>query len=55
MFANGTVKDVPAVIVAVWSETCVNLKVIGDGPQDTWVTSVSEGTGERSWSWPERV
>jgi hypothetical protein len=46
--------DLPAVVVHVWSETCVNLKVFTDGPDDIWVTSVTEGTGMRQWSWPER-
>jgi hypothetical protein len=55
VFANGGVKDVPAVITAVWSDSCVNLKVFCDGPRDTWVTSVSEGTGERNWSWPVKA
>jgi hypothetical protein len=45
----------PAVIVRVWSDTCVNLKVFIDGPQDMWVTSVCEGTGPRSWHWPAKV
>jgi hypothetical protein len=52
---NGAVKDLPAIIVAVWSDTYLNLKVITDGLKDTWVTSVSEGTGPRNWSWPERI
>jgi len=46
----------PAVIVAVWGdseESCVNLKVIGDGPNDLWVTSRNQGTEPGQWSWPE--
>lgn len=42
----------PAMIVRVWSDTCVNLKVINDGDADLWVTSVTLGDGPRSWSWP---
>jgi hypothetical protein len=52
---NGGAADVPAVIVAVWSETCVNLKVLTDAPHDAWVTSRCLGPGEGEWSWPERV
>ena len=39
----------PAIIVAVWSETSVNLKVIMDGVQDLWKTSVPLGNGEGNW------
>ena len=57
VFSNGSAKDVPAIIVAVWGRTCVNLKVIADGPRDTWVTSVtldeSETPQPRTWSWPQ--
>lgn len=55
VYHNGSLRDLPALIVAVWSDTCVNLKVITDGPHDAWVTSATEGTGERQWSWPARV
>lgn len=48
------VKELPAVIVRVWTETCVNLKILTDGPVDVWKTSVVQGTGEYSWSWPEQ-
>jgi hypothetical protein len=44
----------PAVIVKVWSPSCVNLKVLTDGPTDIWVTSVSFGTGPRTCAWPQR-
>jgi hypothetical protein len=47
-------KILPAVIVAVWTDTCVNLKVITDGKNDVWVTSVSYGVESRNWHWPER-
>ena len=39
----------PAIIVAVWGETCVNLKVIMDGVQDLWKTSVLLGEEEGNW------
>lgn len=36
---NGS-REHPAMITAVHSETSVNLKVLCDGPQTPWVTSV---------------
>jgi hypothetical protein len=42
----------PAIIVAVWSETTVNLKVITDGQNDLWVTSASQGDSPNQWNWP---
>ena len=53
--------EVPAVIVRVWSDACVNLKLIEDGPQDSWRTSrllytgPESGDGSGQWRWPERV
>jgi hypothetical protein len=52
---NNFMKDAPAMITSVWNETCVNLKVNLDGEGTLWMTSVTEGTGERNWSWPEIV
>lgn len=43
----------PAIIVAVWSEECVNLKVITDGNLELWVTSSMKGSAPRNWEWPE--
>lgn len=49
---NGNKADkLPAIIVAIWSETAVNLKVITDGQNDLWVTSVSQGDGPNQWNW----
>lgn len=50
----GNIPDVaPAVIVAVWSDTCVNIKVHIDGPTpDLWKTSVQQGDDESQWNWP---
>lgn len=55
VYQNGHANDTPAIIVAVWSDTTVNLKVLTDGPTDVWVTSSTLGTNERQWSWPERI
>jgi hypothetical protein len=50
---NGeSVKELPAIIVNVWSDTCVNLKVLGDAPIDVWRTSMNQGDGEGNWNWP---
>jgi hypothetical protein len=46
---------VAAVIVRVWGAACVNLKLILDGQQDLWVTSVAQGTGPRTFREPARV
>lgn len=42
----------PAIITAVWSDDCVNLKVLLDGETNLWVTSAMQGTEENQWSWP---
>jgi hypothetical protein len=42
----------PAVVVAVWGETCVNLKVIADGNLDLWVTSSNKGDNLGNWNYP---
>ena len=56
----------PAIIVAVWGDTCVNLQVFTDGTNSDadetnrvkWVTSATldeEVTPQpRTWHWPER-
>ncbi len=40
----------PAIIVADWSESCVNLKVLLDGVGDLWKTSMQKGTEEGNWN-----
>lgn len=56
----GQSRTVPAIIVAVWSDTCVNLRVFQDGTENPlWITSVSERDegNEQSgnfWEWPKR-
>ena len=50
---NGNKSDqLPAVVVGVHSETTVNLKVLTDGQNDLWVTSVSQGDSVNQWNWP---
>lgn len=44
-----------AVVVRVWSDTCVNLRVFTDGPSTPWVTSATLGDGEYNWRWPPRA
>ena len=44
-------ETLPAIIVAVWSETTVNLQVIGDGERWTWHTSVQQGDDQGQWQW----
>lgn len=57
----------PAIIVRVWSPTCVQLQVFNDGdgseglndglPNVTWNTSVDycEEASDRSWHWPQQA
>lgn len=65
--ANGTVALVhlPAIITAVWGDSCVNLQVFTDGTNSDdqnmslvkWIISSTQdetATQERSWHWPER-
>lgn len=49
---NNYQSDAPAIITAVWSDECVNLKVMLDGEATLWRTSATLGTGELQWSWP---
>lgn len=55
--AHNGASVVPAIIVRVWSDDMVNLKVFADGPEDVWAGSVTynEENKEYSWHWPERV
>lgn len=46
----------PAIVVGVSSPTTVNLRVFFDGDRPVeYVTTVQQGTGPRSWNWPEQV
>jgi hypothetical protein len=67
-YGEGVV-HLPAIITAVWSETCVNLQVFTDGsnseadgtnyPRVKWITSTSldasDNPQDRTWHWPERA
>jgi hypothetical protein len=59
--ANNGTSPIAAVIVAVWSDTCVNLKLLTDGTADIWKTSVlllegpDDETAVYRWKWPERA
>jgi hypothetical protein len=44
----------PAMIVAAWSRTGVNLQVFLDGSDSHWATSRYEGTEPGQWRWPTR-
>ncbi|MDA8440475.1 MAG: hypothetical protein M0Z51_16675 [Propionibacterium sp.] len=46
----------PMLITRVWpGETLVQGQVFLDGNDALWVTSVSEGTGPRTYAWPPRI
>lgn len=57
---HNSAEVLPAIIVRVWSNEVVNLKVINDGEVDFWKTSVAllpEDTFNPNgsmWSWPVR-
>ena len=47
----------PMIIVRVWGETpesCVNGRVLLDGNDSVWATSVSVGEGPGTFSWPKK-
>jgi len=52
---NNGADEAPAIVVRAWSDTCVNLRVLIDGEQTLWVTSVLLGDGPSNWQLPERV
>jgi hypothetical protein len=49
---NNNSIEAPAIIVRVWSDDMVNLKVLNDGANNSWKTSVHIGTEQGQWSWP---
>lgn len=52
---NNGADEAPAIVVRVWGDACVNLRVLLDGDQTLWVTSALLGDGPRQWQWPARV
>jgi hypothetical protein len=42
----------PMIIVAVWSDTCVNGQVLLDGTDNYWALSRAPGDGEQQWHFP---
>lgn len=60
---NNGASVAPAIITRVWSDTCVNLRVLLDSPETEWRTSVTfvedlNGAELRTpwaWTWPPRV
>lgn len=51
----------PAIITRVWSETCVNVRVLADSMNLLWLTSLTyvdsldDDSPRGSWTWPPRV
>ena len=59
MFHSPTIEGsvfLPAIVVKVHSPTNLNLQIFQDrgGDGTVYATSISEGTGPNTWSWPER-
>lgn len=52
---NNGADEAPAVVVRVWSDNCVNLKVLVDGRETLWATSALQGDQAGQWQWPARV
>lgn len=52
---NNGALEAPAVVVRVFGENCVNLRVLVDGKESLWATSRLQGDGEGQWQWPSRV
>lgn len=53
MLSNNSSKQLPAVVVGVWGESCINVKVMVDGNHaDLWKTSINNGDAEGNWNWP---
>lgn len=46
---------VAALVVRVWDDGTVNLRLILDGDVDLWVTSRPEGILPGTWCWPPRA
>jgi hypothetical protein len=52
---NNGEADAPAVIVRVYSDTCVNLRILCDGNAILWKGSVQQGHSMDQWSWPVKI
>lgn len=64
-----TFKVIPAIIVNVWTDTCINVKVFHDGTNSSndyykcsfeeWLTSINldetENPQPNTWHWPPKV
>lgn len=48
---NGST-EAPAVIVRVWNDVTLNLKVLTDGPEDRWLTSIPRAGAVDGWNGP---
>lgn len=48
-------QEFPMIIVAVWSETCVNGQVFLDGTDNYWALSRLSGDEEQQWKFPTRI
>lgn len=49
-------KELPAIVVATWGDTedsAINVKVILDGYDTLWKTSIVKGDEPGNWHWPE--
>lgn len=51
--SHGPEVPVTAVVVRVWSDECVNLRLLVDGDGTPWVTSVafSDAPEPSTWNW----
>lgn len=46
----------PAIVTAVFSPECVNVRILGDGPGcPHWSTSLLQGDAPGNWHWPDRA
>lgn len=46
---HNNANELPAIVVAVFGPGYANLKLVTDGPTNTWKTSVPEGLGPGTW------
>lgn len=47
--------EFPAIVVRVWSDTCVNLQIFLDSNDVYWGTSFCQGDALGMWNWPART